>query len=107
MIEIKVINEPKQKFSLLLNNRRVTFELWYNSALDRWMFDVSIDGAPVLAGRKIVTGIDLIKPFNFGIGAIFAMVETQGGEANRNGLPNGLVRLYHATKEEVDAAMAS
>lgn len=49
----------------------------------------------------MVTGIDLIAPFNLGIGAIFALVEKDGALPDRNNLPRGIVRLYHATEAEM------
>lgn len=105
MIEFKIIDEPRQKFSVLLNQRRVTFTLWYSVFSDRWSFDLAIDGEPVLHGRRIVAGVDLLKPFNFGIGILFAWPE---GEAvpNRDALPLGTVKLYHTTQEEIDATVA-
>ena len=106
MIQIKVLDAPKQKFSVLLERRRVTFELWYNVTTDRWTMDLSIDGAPVLQGRRIVTGVDLIAPFNFSIGALFALAEASGDVPDRDALPQGTVKLYHATQEEIDASMA-
>ena len=106
MIQIEIIDEPKQKFSLILNSRRVTFELWYSVFNDRWSLDLSIDGDKVLHGRKIVTGIDLLEAFDFGIGVIFAW--SNGNQApTRENLPLGLVRLYHTTREEIDAAVAT
>lgn len=106
MIEFKIVDEPKQKFSVLLNRSRVTFTLWYNPTSDRWSFDLALDDLPVIHGRKIVTGVDLIAPFNLGIGSIFAYSET-GAIPNRDNLPQGLVKLYHVTQEEIDASVAA
>lgn len=106
MIEFKIINEPKQKFSVLLNRRRVTFTLWYNQSSDRWSFDLALDNEPVLHGRRIVTGVDLLGPYNLGIGIIFAFSDT-GVIPNRDNLPTGLVKLYHTNQEEVNAAVAA
>lgn len=106
MIEFRIINEPRQKFSVLLGSRRVTFNLWYNRTSDRWSMDLAIDGAPVLHGRRIVTGVDLLAPFNFGIGVIFALSDI-GALPGRDSLPSGTVKLYYATQEEADAAVAA
>jgi hypothetical protein len=106
MIEFKIVDEPKQKFSLVLNGRRVTFLLWYSRISGRWSFDLSIDNGPVIRGRRIVTGVDLLAPFNLGIGILFAFSET-GAEPTRENLPLGIVKLYHTTQEEVDAAVAA
>lgn len=107
MDRITVIDEPDQQFSIILNRRRVSFRLWYNSTSDRWSFDMAIDDLPVLTARKIVTGVDLLEPFDFGVGAIFALVVTPDSVPDRDGLPAGRVRLYHATAEEIEAARAA
>lgn len=106
MIEFKILDEPRQRFSVILNFRRVTFDLWYNPTSDRWSFDMALDGEPVLSGRRIVTGVDLIAPFHFDIGSIFAY-SPLGLDPDRNNLPQGLVKLYYATQEEIDAAVAA
>lgn len=107
MIEFRILDEPRQKFSVVLNRRRVTFELWYNVTTQRWSMDLAIDGAPVLHGRRIVTGVDLLAPFSFGIGILFAWPEVTGAVPDRQALPLGTVRLYHTTQEEVDASVAA
>lgn len=104
MIVFKIVDVADQQFSAVLNNRRVTIRLRWNLTSGRWSFDMSIDDVPVLHGRRIVTGIDLLAAFNFGIGAIFSLPAVAGAEPNRDNLPNGNVRLYHATQAEIDAA---
>jgi len=106
MIQIRIIDEPRQKFSVILNRRRVTFELWYNVTNQRWSMNLAIDGAPVLYGRRIVTGVDLLAPFSFGLGILFAWTEN-GSLPDRGSLPLGTVKLYHTTQEEVDASVAA
>lgn len=106
MIEFKIIDEPDQQFATVMNNQRVTIRLWYAVFNDRWSADISIDGEPVLHGRKIVEGVDLLAAFNFGIGVIFAHSE-HDEKPGRDELPNGLVTVYHATQEEIDASVAS
>lgn len=106
MIQFRILDEPRQKFSVLLNRRRVTFEIWYSRTSDRWSMDLAIDGAPVLHGRRIVTGVNLLAAYNFGIGILIAWPETSP-IPNRTALPLGEVRMYHTTQEEVDAAVAA
>lgn len=103
MIEFTVADAADQQFSAILNNRRVTLRLRYNVTTDRWSFDLSLDDLPVLQGRRIVTGVDLLAPFNFGIGSIFAYPASEGQIPDRTGLPAGRVRLYHATPAEIEA----
>lgn len=107
MIEFEVTEHADQQFAAILDRRRVTIRLRYNVSTDRWAMDLSIDDKPVLHGRRIVTGVDLLAPFGFGIGAIFAMAEKPGGVPDRNALPRGIVRLYHASEAETADAQAS
>jgi len=104
MIRLQVIDAADQQFGAIFNRRRVTIRLRYNVTIDRWSFDLSIDDLPVLYGRRIVTGIDLLANFNFGIGQLFAWPMVDGAEPNRENLPNGNVRLYQVNDAEVEAA---
>lgn len=105
MIEFTIADDADQQFATILNGRRVTIRLRYNVRTDRWSFDLSIDDQPVLHGRRIVTGVDLLEPFDFGLGAIFA-VPIDSDNPGRNELPRGSVRLYHASEAEIEAALA-
>ncbi len=106
MVRFEIAELPDQKFSLVLNNRRTTFRFRYNVTTDRWSFDLSIDDAPVLRGRRVVTGIDLLAPYDFGIGVIFALEMMPGAAPNLGGLPSGAVRIFHATPDELNAAIS-
>lgn len=106
MIEFKITDEADQQFSTVVNNQRVTIRLWYAVFNDRWSADISIDGEPVLHGRKIVAGSDMLAAFNFDIGVIFAHSE-KNADPGRDQLPDGLVTIYHASQEEIDASVAS
>lgn len=107
MIQLDILDESKQKFSVILNNQRVTIQLWYSVLKDRWSFDLALDGEWVINGRRIVMGVDLLAPFQLGIGVMFCAPETPGAVPDRTALPLGLVRLYHATQGEVDAAVSA
>lgn len=106
MIQIEVLDEARQKFSLTLEGRRVTMELWYSVTSDRWSFSLALDGDWLITGRRVVCGVDLLAPFQLGLGLIFALPEGADHRPGRNELINGLVRLYHASQEEIDAAVA-
>lgn len=106
MIRIDVSNDPDQLFSISLGNRRVSMRLRYNAFIDRWCFDLALDDLPILHGRRIVTGIDLLAPFNLGIGVIFA-ASLNSDLPTRSNLPAGNVRLYQVNQAELDAAISS
>lgn len=106
MIEFTVKSHANQEFSTVMNNRRVTIRLWYSKVSDRWSMDISIDGEPVLTGVRVSPGVDMLEAFDFKIGAIFAISE-KGDAADRDALPEGRVKLYHASKDEISEAVAS
>lgn len=104
-----LIDSPDQQFEAILEQRRVTLRVRYNTTAKRWTFDLSVDDQPVLHGRRIVRGIDLLAPFDFGIGIIFATEDspTEPHEPNYANMIEGLVRLYQTTTEEIDAAISA
>lgn len=107
MIVFSIVDSADQQFGAILNNRRVTIRLRWNLTSGYWSMDLAIDDLPVLHGRRIVTGTDLLAPYDFGIGAIFAVAIVPGARPGRTELPAGDVRLYHATYEEIAAAVAA
>lgn len=102
----EIRDHADQQFGTIINSRRVTIRLRYNTTIDRWSFDLSIDDEPVLYGRRVVTGVDLLAAFDFGIGMIFASVMRDGGEPSRSGLVDGSVRMFSASLAEYEAANA-
>lgn len=106
MIEFRIIDEPDQRFSTIINGQRVTIRLWYSVFNLRWSFDLSIDNEPVLKGRRLVQGVDLLEPFTFNLGSIF-VYSSDGFPPDRQTLVNGVVRMYHASEEEVNAAISA
>lgn len=103
MIELKIEDHADQQFEAVFENRRVTVRLWYNNTSERWEFDLAIDDLPVLNGRRVVTGVDLLKSFDFGIGVLFAADVVAGSVPDRSSLPAGLVKLFQTTDEEIEA----
>ena len=106
MIRFHISNQADQKFATILNNKRVSFRFRYNPKIDRWSFDLSLDGKAILHGRRVVPGADLLAAFNFGIGKIFVHSVT-GADPNRNNLPDAIVNIYQVSEEEYDAAMVA
>ena len=105
MISFKIADAADQKFSAILNNRRVTFRMRYNYTSGRWSIDLALDGDYVLHGRRVVPNVDLIGPFDFGIGVIFAH-SLNGNDAGRQEFIDGRINLYHVTEAEKNAAVA-
>ncbi len=101
-VEFKIIDAADQQFSAVLGRKRTTIRIRYNPSNNRWSLNVSIDDKPVLHGRKIVTGINLMAPFDFDVGLIFAGPEREDfyPEPGRTELIGGIVKLCHMTEED-------
>ncbi|KAA0970805.1 hypothetical protein FPY71_10035 [Aureimonas fodinaquatilis] len=105
MREFVVTNDADQQFTVVLNGRRCTIRIRYNVTAERWMMDLSIDDTPVLTGRRLVVGSDLLAAYDFGLGSIFLLSETGETNPGRDELPGGMVRMYHATPAEIAAVV--
>jgi hypothetical protein len=106
LVSFRIIDAPDQQFSATLGGKRVTIRIRYNPTMNRWNMNLGIDENMVLHGRRIVAGVDLLEPFDFGIGVLFAGTDRIGGEDIEPGrlqLVGGDVKLYHALQSDVDA----
>lgn len=101
--EILLSNAAAQEFTTLLAGQRCTLRFRYSPTSDRWSFDLVIGDVEVLTGRRVVTGVDLLAPFGFGIGALVAVAWVRGAIPDRTALAERRVRVLHATPEEVAA----
>lgn len=98
---LPIKDHADQKFGAVIDGQRVTFRLRYNGHLDRWCFDLSIDDLPVINGRRIVIGQDLLRPFSFGIGAIVAAPVDGVSLPGRRQLVDGRVKVFHLSDAEL------
>jgi len=104
MQEFVLTDAADQEFTTLIAGQRCTFRFRYNVTSDRWSFDMKIGETQVITGRRVVLGIDLIKPFCLGVGAIFAVdYEGNGNAPDRTAIPERRVRIYQADPEELVA----
>jgi hypothetical protein len=103
MRSFSIIDAPRQTFSVVLNQRRCTLTINYNVTTKRWNLDLGIDGVLVMHGRRIVSMIDLLQPFEeFGIGAIFVFdPEGKNLVPDYDNLVSGRVLLCHVTPDEI------
>ena len=94
LFEIPVINAPDQKLDTVLNDVPVTLRLFWNAWLGRWSLSVELNGAPVLEGRRIVTGTDLLASHELGLGRLYAVDWNKaGGQPGRETFPSGDFRM--------------
>lgn len=111
MQKFSIIDAADQQFGTIVSGRRMTIRVRYNPSSDRWSFDLSLDDQPVLQGRRIVTGADLldavrvlfIRKFSFDIGSLFAVSAKAGSAPDRQALPSGGVELIYFSTEEIQA----
>lgn len=100
MVIIPIIDAAVQEFALTLNNKRCSFRWVINVWADRWSMDLAIDDDYILRGRRIVTGVDLIAPFGFGIGRLYAVPVAPGIAPTRAAIVNRRVLFVHADPGE-------
>ena len=94
--ELPIIQAPFQRFETSLMGQAVSFTLAFNAFTGRWSFGLEIAGVAVLSGRRLVPGVDLLAPFNLGLGKLVLVDwEANGAEPGRNELPAGKYRLLH------------
>jgi len=100
IVELPIISIASQQFTTVLSNRLCAFTVNYNTTNNRWSFDLAIENETVVQGRRIVLGADLIEPFNFGIGRLYAVnVGPVGTIPGRTELPSGLIRFIQVTDD--------
>jgi len=99
MQQIAIANEADQQFGLVLNNTRITMRVRYSSTSDRWNYDLSIDDLPILHGRRLVSGVDLLEQFNLGLGSLVLFDVKAGTDPDRRALPDGSVGLFYIPPE--------
>lgn len=98
-----ITEDADQRFDVVLNNKRVVLRLWYNRMTERWDLSVYNGTEPLILGKRVIAGVDLVRGYGLDIGSIFALGEGQG----RNAFTSGELALYHATSEEIEEALAN
>lgn len=108
MIEITLIDTADQKYDIQIGDIAAELRFRYNVLAERWAFDLLIDAVPVLQGRMVVTGRDLLNIPRLGLGMMFAC-DVSGGDTapDYDGLVSGKVRLYYLTPADVVEARAA
>lgn len=95
LYELPVLAQPGQMFSTVTNGQKITIRLRYNTATERFSMDLAIDEVPALTGVKLVSNVDFLEPFDFGIGKLFvAGVRDAETEPTLQAFADGRVKLY-------------
>lgn len=95
---LPITDAPAQQMSLRTEGRRLTLRLRLSATTDRWSFDLALDDAWILYGRRIALGRDMLAAFDLGAGALIAWPLRRAAVPSRAGLTDGGVGLYHVTR---------
>jgi len=68
--EMPIIAAKWQDFTITLGDHECRFTVKYSRLINRWSFDLEIDGDMRLQGQRMVPMSDLVAGFGFGIGEI-------------------------------------
>lgn len=79
IVELPLSSDPAQSFTCQLDDVKYFIEARYNSRNGVWSLDLSDDATrvPILTGLALVLGVDLLEPYNLGIGRLIA-IDTEG-----------------------------
>ncbi len=71
------LKNAHQTFSAELGDRTITFDLDYLGYLDSpvWNISLSEQGETLVAGLLLVSGCDLLEPYNLGLGRLCVVGE--------------------------------
>jgi hypothetical protein len=74
VIVIPVLNEPAQKFDILLEGTIWTFYISYSSLDELWYMGIEQNAFTLCSGVKMVSGMDLVRAFNIMQGQLVVVV---------------------------------
>jgi hypothetical protein len=101
LIEISVGTAPSQAFDVMMEDTQITLRMIHLSLPDRWNLSVERAGEIILAGQRMVIGVDLFKSFNFKLGALICFDRsTEGTDPGRTDFENRVI-LVHVTEAEI------
>lgn len=102
--ELVVLDRPYQTLEMEMNGVKIRWYIKYNVKFDYWTFDLYKGAKPLLHGRRIVLDIDLLAPYNFGLGQIICIhspTKLVTKEPNRQNLPARETKLLLLWTENV------
>lgn len=75
-----IAGTPAQTFSIILNEISYIMTAKWNSRADFWTLDIADENNTVLINNvALKIGVDLLEPFNLGIGNIYVVNFSGGG----------------------------
>ena len=109
MYEISVTNDAAQRFTTQLGEPKLIFDIQWNDRTQLFSLTLSDETTQQVyfQGVPLVLGVDLLEPYNYGLGSLFVMDTTnRSQEANLTNFGDS-VKLYWASNEEKANAISS
>lgn len=107
MQRINLTAAPDQRLSVIVDGRRSTFRFRFNAWAQRWHFDMALDDQPVIYGRRVVSGRNLI-PGVVLPGKLFAYVYAgNGSQPGLGDFASGAADLFYVGEAELETALAA
>lgn len=107
MRRIPISGFPRERLVVSLQGRSIAIRTRYSSEAEAWTLDVSEadpggSEVPLISGRRITLGNDLLKGHALRLGALYAIDTTGTGSDPGAGDLGSRVLLFHVTRSEID-----
>lgn len=108
MKRIPFTGYPRERVTATLEGRTISLRVRYSSEFELWTLDLAEtapgeDETPLLTGRRITLGNDLLGGLNLRLGALYAIDTTGTGTDPSAGDLGSRVQIYHLTTAEIEA----
>ena len=105
MIEIPIINQTYQEFTITLHNVVCDFIISYNTISKFWSFDLRVNNDWVILGKRILDNIELLAPIR--VEGLTALIVTKVNEnsnlpLNRETFVNGEYVLSYVEAQDLE-----
>ena len=97
-------NIPSQSFKITLEGKVLDMRVKWNSRMRFFTLDISEGANAYIKGLALKTGLNLLDPFNFGIGGLIVVDVTNTGLEMTLENVGTDVFLIHFTEAELEAA---
>lgn len=104
IVELPFSSDPAQAFTTQLGDEKYIIEAKFNDRSGVWTIDLyDATQQPIALSLPLLLGQDLLEPYNFGMGRILCVDETElGKDAGPDDL-GSRVKVYWFSSDEVTA----
>lgn len=102
IVEIPLSSDPAQTFTVQLDRAKYIFSMKFNSRSGVWTLDMSLAStkAVILQSIPILLGVDLLYPYNLGIGRLIAGdTSSKGLDATADDLGTRVKLFWYSASE--------